>query len=79
MIYYVVALIQLIIYSSFTLIEHLSGKDHHLYNFFMFVVFFYLSFIIAKYYLRTVKKTITITITSLIGYLFIHQALGLFL
>ena len=79
MIYYVVALIQLIIYSSYTLIEHLSGKDHLFYNFFMFIVFFYLSFMIAKYYLKTIKKTVTITTTSLVSYLLIHQGLSLFL
>ena len=79
MIYYVVALIQLIIYSSYTLIEHLSGKDHLFYNIFMFVVFFYLSFLIANYYLKTIKKTITITATSLVSYLLIHQTLSLFL
>jgi len=79
MIYYVVALIQLIIYSSYTLIEHLSGKDHLFYNFIMFIVFFYLSFMIAKYYLKTIKKTVTITTTSLVSYLLIHQGLSLFL
>lgn len=79
MIYYVVALIQLIIYSSYTLIEHLSGKDHYFYNFFMFAIFLYLSIVVANYYLKTFKKTIMLTTTSLICYLFIHQALSLFL
>ncbi|MGM0844437.1 MAG: hypothetical protein ACQEUT_05630 [Bacillota bacterium] len=65
---YIAFLLQLIIWSAFTVAQWLSGKDHIEYKWIMFIVFFYLGFLIAKKILQSSKATVVITLVSLITF-----------
>lgn len=69
---YSVILIQLMIWSGYTLIEWLSKHDQLIYNIIMFFVFFYLAIIIGNYIMKSTKKTIVLTIISLGIYTSFH-------
>lgn len=62
---YIAFLLQLIIWSAFSVAQWLSGKDHIEYKWIMFMVFFYLGFLIAKKILQSSKVTFIITLISL--------------
>jgi hypothetical protein len=62
---YIAFLLQLIIWSAFSVAQWLSGKDHIEYKWIMFIVFFYLGFLIAKKILQSSKVTFIITLISL--------------
>lgn len=76
---YTVVLLQLIIWSGYTLIEWLSKHDHPLYNVIMFVVFFYLAIVIGNYIMKSAKKTFLVTIISLAIYASFHLTMSLFI
>lgn len=62
---YIAFLLQLIIWSAFSVAQWLSDKDHIEYKWIMFIVFFYLGFLIAKKILQSSKATFIITLISL--------------
>ncbi|TYS15716.1 hypothetical protein FZC78_14035 [Rossellomorea vietnamensis] len=65
---YIAFLLQLIIWSAFSVAQWLSDKDHIEYNWIMFIVFFYLGFLIAKKILQSSKTTFIITLISLLTF-----------
>jgi hypothetical protein len=73
---YVVVLLQLIIWSGYTLLEWLSQHDQLLFNVLMFFIFFYLAIQIANMIMKSAKKTIFITTLSLSLYASVHFALS---
>ncbi len=62
---YLAFLIQMVLWSVFTIAEWISNKDHLEYKWIMFVVFFYLAFIAAKKIVQSKKLTFLITSFSL--------------
>lgn len=74
---YVVILLQLIIWSGYTLLEWLSQHDQLMYNVLMFFVFFYLAIQIGNTIMKSVKMTIFITTLSLSLYASVHFALNI--
>jgi hypothetical protein len=74
---YVVVLLQLIIWSGYTLLEWLSQHDQLIYNVLMFFVFFYLAIQIGNTIMKSVKMTIFITTLSLSLYASVHFALNI--
>jgi hypothetical protein len=70
-------ILQLIIWSAYTLIEWLSKHDQLLYKVIMFFVFFYLAFILCNRVTRSTAKTLFITTLSLMVYTSIHYTLAL--
>ncbi|RST60894.1 hypothetical protein D5F11_006005 [Siminovitchia terrae] len=73
---YVALLLQLMVWSGFTLVEWLSGRDHILAKAILFSVFFYLAFLITRMIVKSNKTTFFITITSLGTYAGIHLLLN---
>ncbi|RLQ95907.1 hypothetical protein [Falsibacillus albus] len=69
---YIAFLVQLMVWSSFTLVEWLSKHDHKEYKILMFAVFFYLAFIIARAIVKSRKRTLIITLVSLSIYASFH-------
>lgn len=65
---YTALLLQLIIWSSYTLIEWMSKYDQLMYKVIMFFVFFYLAIIIGNYIMKSVRKTFVVTSLSLTLY-----------
>lgn len=74
---YVALLLQTFIWSGFTLIQWLSGKDHLLSKTILFIVFFYLAITIVKTIVQSNKITFLITIFSLFLYGVTHFTLHL--
>lgn len=74
---YVVVLLQLIIWSGYTLLEWLSQHDQLIFNVLMFFVFFYLAIQIGNMFMQSAKKTIFITALSLSLYASVHFTLTL--
>ncbi|RIW29484.1 hypothetical protein D3H55_18770 [Bacillus salacetis] len=62
---YIAFLVQLIVWSAFSIAQWLSNKDHIEYKWIMFIIFFYFGFIIAKKILQSPKRTFVITLISL--------------
>jgi ABC-type iron transport system FetAB permease component len=75
--YYCVLMLQLIIWSAYSLMEWLSKHDHPLYNVLMFLVFFYLSVVIGHWIIKSAKKTLLTTFFSLGVYSSFHMALAI--
>ncbi|TKC18507.1 hypothetical protein FA727_02850 [Robertmurraya kyonggiensis] len=75
---YVVLLLHLILWSGYTLTEWLSKDDQIIYNILMFFVFVYIAVILGNYILKSTKKTLLITLASLILYSSIHVTLNQF-
>jgi hypothetical protein len=75
---YVVILLQLIIWSSYTLLEWLSQHDQLIFNVMMFFIFFYLAIQVGNMFMKSAKKTIFITTFSLSIYASVHFVLTLF-
>ncbi|WP_433749338.1 hypothetical protein [Falsibacillus pallidus] len=76
---YIAFLIQLMVWSSFTLVDWLSKRDHKEYKILMFAVFFYLAFIIARSIVKSKKITLFVTLFSLAFYLSFHLVLQNFI
>jgi hypothetical protein len=74
---YVVVLIQLILWSGYTLLEWLSQHDQLLFNVLMFFIFFYLAIQIGNMIMQSAKKTIFVTTVSLSLYASVHFALNI--
>jgi hypothetical protein len=74
---YVVVLIQLILWSGYTLLEWLSQHDQLIFNVLMFFVFFYLAIQIGNTIMKSAKMTIFITTFSLSLYASLHFALSI--
>lgn len=75
---YVVVLLQLILWSGYTLLEWLSQHDQVVYNVLMFFIFFYLAIQIGNSIMKSAKKTIFITTFSLSLYASFHFTLNMF-
>jgi hypothetical protein len=75
---YTVILLQLIIWSGYSLIEWLSKHDQALYNILMFLVFFYLAIMIGNFIIRSAKKTFLLTMISLSLYSTFHLTMFFF-
>lgn len=73
---YTVILIQLIIWSGFSFIEWLSQHDTQFYNALMFLVFIYIAFVTGNFIMQSTRKTVIITLYSLILYVSIHFSLS---
>lgn len=73
---YVVILIQLIIWSGYTLMEWLSKHDQILYNILMFCVFIYVAISTGNYFIKSIRKTVLLTMLSLTIYGMIHFTLN---
>lgn len=73
---YVVVVIQLMIWSGYTLIESLSKHDESLYNVLMFGVFMYIAVISGNYIVESKKITFCLTALSLCIYGLIHGVLN---
>ncbi|MBW8348686.1 hypothetical protein K0H71_04370 [Bacillus sp. IITD106] len=65
---YVALLLQLIIWSGFTLAEWLSGKDHLVSKVILFIVFSYLAILLASKIVDSSRDTFIITVLSLVTY-----------
>lgn len=65
---YVVILLQLMIWSGYSVIEWLSKHDQPLYNGLMFLVFIYIAFVVGNSLLKSAKRTAMITFFSLLIY-----------
>lgn len=65
---YIVVLIQLMIWSGYTLTEWLSKYDQIIYNILMFFVFVYIAVLSGNYILKSIRRTLLLTIFSLIIY-----------
>lgn len=74
---YVAILLQLMIWSGYTLLEWLSQHDQLIYNVLMFFIFFYLAIQIGNWIMKSTRKTIFITTFSLSIYASVHFALNL--
>ncbi|NMD71930.1 hypothetical protein HHO41_16645 [Bacillus sp. DNRA2] len=74
---YVVTLLQLIIWSGFSVIEWLSHHDQPVFNGLMFVVFLYIAFLVGNSLIKSTKKTVLITFISLCIYFSIQYILSL--
>lgn len=74
---YVVVLLQLIIWSGYSVIEWLSHHDQRLFNGLMFGVFLYIAFLVGNTFIKSTKHTILITLISLIIYFLIQFFLSL--
>ncbi|MBB5323839.1 hypothetical protein HNQ34_000931 [Anoxybacillus tepidamans] len=62
---YVVFLLQMMIWSSFSLIEWLSGRDRPVFRGMLLCIFLYLAFLLArKIGLRTKKALLTTLVTA---------------
>ncbi|WML43556.1 hypothetical protein [Neobacillus sp. PS3-40] len=73
--FYIVIMLQLMIWSGYTLIEWLSKHDQLVYKVMMFFVFFYLSFYIGNTITKSSRQAIFITALSLIIYSSFHYTL----
>lgn len=62
---YSVVLLQMMIWSGYSLAEWLSHHDHPVYNVLMFLVFFYLAMLSGKSIVKSIRKTTLITMASL--------------
>lgn len=64
---YVVFLLQMMIWSSFSLVEWLSGRDRPLFRGMLLCIFLYLAFLLArKFGLRTKKALLTTLATAVV-------------
>jgi hypothetical protein len=68
---YIVIVIQLMIWSLYSLMMWLSQHDQPLYNGLMFMVFLYLGFVLGNKIVKSTKKTVLITFCSV----FLHGAI----
>ncbi|CAN7445746.1 hypothetical protein [Rossellomorea sp. LjRoot5] len=62
---YIAFLVQMILWSVFSIAEWISEKDHVEYKWIMFVLFFYLAFMVARKIVQSRKHTLFITSFSL--------------
>ncbi|MBS4198807.1 hypothetical protein KHA93_03965 [Bacillus sp. FJAT-49732] len=76
---YIALLLQLMIWSGFTLAEWFSGKEHLLSKVILFIVFSYLAILIARKIVESKKDTLIITVVSLFTYGLLHSALHFFI
>ncbi|MDQ0272439.1 hypothetical protein J2S17_004331 [Cytobacillus purgationiresistens] len=74
---YTVMLIQLIIWSCYTLIEWLSKYDQLIYKVIMFLIFFYMAINIGNYLMKSKRKTLLATCMSLSLYGSIHLVMAI--
>jgi hypothetical protein len=74
---YVVIVIQLMIWSGYSLTEWLSKHDQLIYNILMFFVFFYIAISSGNYIIRSPKKTMIVTFVSLMIYSSFHLTMTL--
>ncbi|MGP7818901.1 hypothetical protein [Niallia sp. 01092] len=65
---YTAILIQLILWSGYSIIEWLSKHDLFIYKIFMFGVFLYLAITIGNYIIKSPRKTMLATFISLAIY-----------
>ncbi|MFJ7747259.1 hypothetical protein [Peribacillus sp. NPDC097295] len=65
---YLVILFQLIVWSGYTVVEWLSANDRFVFKVFMFLVFSYLAIYIGKMILKSNKRTLLVTVISLLCY-----------
>lgn len=65
---YLVILFQLIVWSGYTLVEWLSVNDRFVFKVFMFLVFSYLAIYIGKMILKSNRRTMLVTVISLLCY-----------
>lgn len=75
---YVVIIIQLMIWSGYTLTEWLSKHDQLIYNILMFFVFFYIAISTGNHIIRSTKKTMIVTMISLMLYSSFHLTMTFF-
>ncbi|PLS16521.1 hypothetical protein CVD28_15665 [Bacillus sp. M6-12] len=76
---YIVFLFQLMIWSGYSVVEWMSDHDRLFFNAGMFLVFSYLAVFTGKAILKSGKKTVYITIISLISYAGMHFLFRTFL
>jgi hypothetical protein len=76
---YIALILQLMIWSGFTLAEWLSGGDHLFFKVILFGVFFYLAFLLARVIVKSNKTTFVITVLSLAAYSLLHLFLRMIL
>jgi hypothetical protein len=74
---YAVILIQLMIWSGYSLMVWLSQHDQPLYNWLMFMVFLYLGFILGDTILRSARKTVLLTLFSVLLYAVVQFSLAI--
>lgn len=74
---YTVVLVQLIVWSGFTLIEWLSKYDEPFFKALMFFVFLYIGINIGNYISKSARKTIVATFVSLCLYGSFHLTMSL--
>lgn len=72
---YIALILQLMIWSGFTLVEWLSGGDRLFFKVILFGVFFYLAFMLARIIVKSNKITFVITVMSLSAYSALHLLL----
>jgi hypothetical protein len=65
---YTVILLQLMIWSGYSLSEWLSKYDLLFYKLIMFFIFFYLAILISNLIIQSYKRTVAITLISLCMY-----------
>jgi hypothetical protein len=69
---YIVIILQLIIWSGYTLIEWMSKHDQLVYKVIMFFVFFYLAFLLGRKITKSAPKALFVTSLSLTVYTSFH-------
>ncbi|NHM29631.1 hypothetical protein [Neobacillus terrae] len=74
---YVVILLQLILWSGYTLTSWLSKHDQPVFNIIMFFIFFYLAFQIGNSITKSARMTLFITAFSLALYGSFHMTMTL--
>lgn len=75
MAFYFVFLLQLMIWSGYTLAAWLSEGDRARFQWLMFAVFLYLGILVAKKFLPSNKNVAFVTISSLMVFALIQHAL----
>ncbi|MEI2355209.1 hypothetical protein [Mesobacillus zeae] len=74
---YTVILIQIMIWSGYTLLEWLSQHDKPEYNIMMFLVFFYLALVVGNFLMNSAKKTAGATLASLLLYVLFYFVMSI--
>lgn len=65
---YIAILIQLMIWSIFSIAEWFSANDHLVSKIILFIIFFFFAYIITKKLVKSVRLTILVTMLSLFSY-----------
>jgi len=75
---YSVILMQMMIWSLYTLLEWLSQHDHPIYNGIMFIVFLFIAMKCGNLIMKSTRKTLFTTLVSLGVYFSLYLTMSIF-